>query len=178
MGLNFCNLSPYGLNLYNSLHFSLHLYISPSTALTTAIIVCHTKLVVLFPMHFFAAKISMSFGLRVFHFSAWICTLSRATALKTECFPLLWQRLWALVGHGHSLTIRDVQCIHQIYMYMLPIMVILLRIMGVYTGLAWITKRRNGYYSRPLSFCVLVILSIFSNLYYLIRLRKWKKQKI
>ena len=56
MGLNFCNLSPYGLNLYNNLHFSLHLYISPSTALTTAIIVCHTKLVVLFPMHFLPPK--------------------------------------------------------------------------------------------------------------------------
>ena len=92
MGLNFCNLSPYGLNLYNNLHFSLHLCISPSTALTTAIIVCHTKLVVLFPMHFFAGKISMSFGLRVFHFSAWICTLSRATALKHMNHPLLLVR--------------------------------------------------------------------------------------
>ena len=58
MGLNFCNLSPYGLNLYNNLHFSLHLYISPSTALTTAIIVCHTKLVV-----FRSARVSFLFYL-------------------------------------------------------------------------------------------------------------------
>jgi hypothetical protein len=97
MGLNFCNLSPYGLNLYNNLHFSLHLYISPSTALTTAIIVCHTKLVVLFPMHFFAGKISMSFGLRVFHFSAWICTFSRATALNK---PTRTAMLGALQGRS------------------------------------------------------------------------------
>ena len=97
MGLNFCNLSPYGLNLYNNLHFSLHLYISPSTALTTAIIVCHTKLVVLFPMHFFAAKISMSFGLHMFHFLAWICTFSRATALKSH---------YSSIGQINELTSR------------------------------------------------------------------------
>ena len=44
---------------------------------------------------------------------------------------------------------------------MLSIMVILLPIMGVYTGLAWITKRRNGYYSRPLNICILVIISVY-----------------
>ena len=91
MGLNFCNLSPYGLNLYNNLHFSLHLYILPTTPLTTATIVCHTKLVVLFPMHFFACKISLSFCLCVFHFSAWICTFSRATALKGKRWVSRWK---------------------------------------------------------------------------------------
>ena len=72
---------------------------------------------------------------------------------------------------GHSLIIRDLymynlKYIHQIYM--LSIMVILLPIMGVYTGLARLNYQKEEWvvhYSRPLNICVLVILSLYIFIY-------------
>ena len=51
---------------------------------------------------------------------------------------------------------------------MLSIMVILLPIMGVYTGLARLNYQKEEWvvhYSRPLNICVLVILSIYIYIY-------------